>query len=51
MTVKTLTEEFCKLKDDLSELTVVKNKVFELENALEICNNAQRNIERPAESS
>ena len=41
MTVKTLTEEFFKLKDDFNELTMVKKKVFELENALEACNNAK----------
>ena len=41
MTVKTLTEEFFKLKDDLNELTKVKQKMFELENALKACNDAK----------
>ena len=44
MTVKTLTEEFFKLKDDLNELTKVKKKMFELENALETYNNAKENL-------
>ena len=39
MTVKILTEEFYKLKDDLKELTVLKKNMFELENALERCIN------------
>ena len=34
MTVKILSEEFYKLKDDFNELTVIKKKMFELENAL-----------------
>ena len=36
ITVKSLTEEFFKLKDDLREYNVIKKKVFELENAHEI---------------
>ena len=39
MTVKSLTEEFCKMKDDLNEVPVLKKKMLELENALETCNN------------
>ena len=39
MTVKILSEEFYKLKDDFNELTVIKKKMFELENALKKCTN------------
>ena len=39
MTAKSLTEEFCKRKDDWNEVTVLKRKVYELENALKTCNN------------
>ena len=44
MTVKTLTEEFFKLKDDFNEFTTVTKKMFELENALEACNNAKEKM-------
>jgi hypothetical protein len=33
MTVKSLSEEFYKLKDEVKELTQLKKKVFELEDA------------------
>ena len=41
MTVKTLSEEFYKLKDDLKEFTDVKKKLFELEDALKTCEKAK----------
>ena len=38
MTVKNLSEEFFKLKDEVTELASLKNKIFELENSLKQCN-------------
>ena len=38
MTVKSLSEEFYKLKDEVKELATLKNKIFELESALKQCN-------------
>ena len=37
ITVKSLSEEFYKLKDDFKEFTALKKKVFELEDALKTC--------------
>jgi hypothetical protein len=34
MTVKILSEEFFKLKDEVKELATLKNNIFELEHAL-----------------
>ena len=44
MTVKSLIEEFCKLKDDWNEVTVLKRKVYELENALKTCNDSKEKM-------
>ena len=41
ITVKTLSEEFYKLKDDLKEFNAVKQKVFELEDALKTSEKAK----------
>ena len=41
MTLKSLTGEFCKLKDDWNEVSVLKKKVYELENALKTCNDSK----------
>ena len=38
MTVKNLSEEFFKLQDEVKEFATLKNKIFELENALKQCN-------------
>ena len=50
MTVKVLTEEFYKLKDDLSEYNMLKKKVFELENANETLKKQLKVIEEKVET-
>ena len=44
MTVKTLSEEFYKLKDELKEFTAVNKKLFELENAFKTCEKAKETM-------
>ena len=44
MTVKILSEEFFKLKDEVKELATLKNKIFELENALKQCNDEKETL-------
>jgi hypothetical protein len=42
MTVKTLSAEFYKLKDEVKELATLKKKMIELENALKQSNSEKK---------